>query len=83
MLMAYIWVGMLAVSVLYGSFAGNMQSVSTAVMDGAAAAVELCISIGGALCLWTGFMELLRRCDLAQRLAKLLSPILRRVFPIS
>ena len=81
MLMAYIWVGMLAVSVLYGAFAGNTQTVSAAVMEGARSAVELCLSIGGAVCLWTGFLELLRQSGLMGTLSKMLSPLLRRLFP--
>lgn len=83
MLMSYIWAAMLAVSVLYGSFAGNMQAVSAAAMEGACAAVELCISICGPLCLWTGFMELMRRCALTDKLSTLLSPLLRRIFPVA
>lgn len=83
MLMAYIWVGMLVVSVLYGCWAGTVPEVSAALMDGASAAVELCLSIGGAVCLWTGIMELMRRSGLAQGLSRLLSPLLRLIFPKS
>ncbi len=83
MLMAYIWVGMLAVSLLYGCWAGTAAEVSAALMEGAAAAVELCLSIGGAVCLWTGVMELMRRCGLLEGLSRLLSPLLRLIFPRS
>lgn len=83
MLMAYIWVGMLAVSLLYGCWAGTAAEVSAALMEGAAAAVELCLSIGGAVCLWTGVMELMRRCGLLETLSRLLSPLLRLIFPRS
>ena len=81
MLMAYIWVGMLAVSVLYGCWAGTAAAVSAALMEGASAAVELCLSIGGAVCLWTGVMELMRRSGLTQGLSRLLRPLLRLIFP--
>ena len=83
MLMAYIWVGMLAVSVLYGCWAGTVAEVSAALMEGASAAVELCLSIGGAVCLWTGVMELMRRSGLMEGLARLLRPLLRLIFPRS
>lgn len=83
MLMAYIWVGMLAVSVLYGCWAGTVPAVSAALMEGAAAAVELCLSICGAVCLWTGVMELMRRSGLADGLSRLLAPLLRIIFPRS
>lgn len=83
MLMAYIWVGMLAVSVLYGCWAGTAGALSAALMEGAGAAVELCLSICGAVCLWTGVMELMRRCGLAEGLSRLLAPLLRFIFPLS
>lgn len=81
MLMAYIWVAMAAVSVLFGAFSGNSAAVSDAVMSGAQSAVELCISICGAVCLWSGVMEVLRRSGAAQSLARVLGPSLRRLFP--
>lgn len=83
MLMGYIWVAMAAVSVLYGSWAGTAGAVSAGLMEGASAAVELCLSIGGAVCLWTGVMELMRRVGLAEGLARVLAPLLRRIFPYS
>lgn len=81
MLMGCVWVGMLAVSLLYGAWSGNTQAVSAAVMEGAGTAVSLCISLAGALGLWSGFLKLLESCGLAGQLAAGLSPLLRRLFP--
>ena len=55
--------------------------MATAAVDGAKAAVELCLSIGGLLCLWSGVMEVLERCGLASGLARLMRPALRRLYP--
>ena len=52
-----------------------------AALDGARAAVELCISLAGVLCLWSGFMELLKQCGLEAKLAALFRPLLRRLLP--
>lgn len=81
MLMAYVWVGMLAVSVLYGAANGTLGAVSAAVMEGAGAAVTLCVELAGAVALWTGVMEVLRQSGLAEGLSRALSPLLRRLFP--
>ena len=81
MLMAYIWVALAAVSVLFGTFSGNAAAVSGAVMSGAQSAVELCVSICGAVCLWSGVMEVLRRSGVSRALARALRPVLRRLFP--
>ena len=81
MTMAWIWVGMLALSVLFGSINDTLDQVSAAALEGAGAAVTLCISMGGIICLWNGIMEVARRGGLSAGLARLLRPILRRLFP--
>ena len=48
---------------------------------GAQAAVELCLSMAGAICLWSGVMTLMDLCGLSQRLARLLRPVLRHILP--
>lgn len=83
MLMSVIWLGMVAAAVLYGSAAGNTGAVSEAVFGGAQAAVELCFSIAGALCLWSALMEVMAQSGLSEALAKLLRPFLRRIYPLA
>ncbi len=81
MAMAVVWVVMVAASVVCGITDGNMAEVSAAALEGAKAAVELCISLAGVLCLWSGFMELLKQCGLEKKLAALFRPLLRRLLP--
>ena len=50
-------------------------------MEGTSAEVQLALSIAGMLCLWTGVMEVMRQSGLADQLSRLLSPILRQLFP--
>lgn len=49
--MAFIWTAMVTASVLCGAACGRMAEVSAAALEGAGAAVELCLSLAGALCL--------------------------------
>ena len=81
MTMSVIWTGMVVVSVLCGLATGRGPEVAEAAVEGAQAAVELCLSIGGMLCLWSGVMEVMRRSGLAEKLSRLLRPILRRLYP--
>ena len=81
MAMAWVWTVLTAVSVLFGAVNGTMAAVSRAAMDGAAAAVELALGMAGAICLWSGVMELMQRCGLAEGLAGLFRPLLRRLLP--
>lgn len=79
--MSALWVGMIVISLVCGLLTGNGEAVGAAAVSGAAQGVELCLSMAGLLCLWTGVMEVMRRCGLAARLSRLLRPLLRRLFP--
>ena len=81
MTMTVIWTGMVALSILCGLATGRGPEVAAAAVEGAGAAVELALSIAGMLCLWTGVMEVMRQSGLADRLSRLLAPILRRLYP--
>lgn len=83
MAMAWVWTGMAAISLLFGIYTGNINQVGTAALDGAAAAVELCLSMAGVICLWTGVMEIMNRCGLSAFLARLFRPLLRHLLPQS
>ncbi|MEA4931990.1 MAG: nucleoside recognition domain-containing protein [Lawsonibacter sp.] len=80
MTMTIIWTGMVVLSVLCGLATGRGPEVAAAAVEGTSAAVELCLSIAGMLCLWTGVMEIMRRSGLADRLSHLLAPVLSRLF---
>ena len=81
MTMAWIWTGMVAISVLCGAATGQGAQVAAAAMEGAQSAVELCLSMAGMLCLWTGVMEIMSRSGLSAKLSRLLQPALRLLFP--
>ena len=81
MTMTVIWTGMIVISVLCGLATGRGPAVAAAAVEGTSAAVQLALSIAGMLCLWTGVMEVMRQSGLADQLSRLLSPILRQLFP--
>lgn len=81
MAMTVLWTGMVAASILCGLATGQMEAVSAAVTEGAAAAVTLCFSMAGVMCLWCGVMEVMKRCGLLEKLERLLRPLLGRLFP--
>lgn len=81
MAMPYFVVGLFVFSLVCGGLSGQLNAVSAAALSGAQAAVELCLSMAGAICLWSGVMTLMDRCGLSGRLAGLLRPLLRRILP--
>lgn len=81
MAMSVIWTGMVLISILCGLATGRGPAVAAAAMEGAAAGVELCLSMAGILCLWMGVMEVMKRSGLSEKLSRLLRPLLRRLYP--
>ena len=81
MAMPYFLTGLFSLSLLFGCATGQLSAVSAAALTGAQSAVELCLSMAGAICLWSGVMTLMDRCGLSGKLAALLRPLLRRILP--
>ena len=64
-----------------GPLNGRLTLVTSAALEGATAAVELVLTMAGALCLWSGALELMRRSGMAAGLSRLLRPLLRLLLP--
>lgn len=79
MSMSYVWSGMILLSFLFGLATGRLDQVASAALEGAGSAVELCLSMAGTLCLWSGVMEILQQSNIS--LAGAFRPILRRLLP--
>ena len=83
MAMSVVWTAMLALSVLFAIATGSTSAVGAAALTGARAGVEATLAIAGAICLWSGLARVLERSGLAEKLTRLLAPLLRRLFPAS
>lgn len=79
--MGMIWTALVLSSLVFGLLGGRLDAVAQAALEGAGGAVTLCISLAGAVCLWSGVMEVMRRSGLLGGLTKLLRPVLTRLFP--
>ena len=81
MAMSVTWTLMVAASLVCGAACGTLGDVTAAAMEGASAAVELTLSMAGALCLWSGVMTVMERGGVTEGLARLFRPLLRRILP--
>ena len=77
----HIWFFMIVASLLFAAINGSLPQVSDALMDGAGQAVELSIFMLGGMCAWLGFLNIAEKSGLTRLLAKLLSPVIDRLFP--
>ncbi len=81
MVMSWIWTGIVAVSLIVALLLGRGSELAAAVPQGAQAGITLAVSLAGSICLWTGAGKLMEEAGLTGFLAKLLRPVIGRVFP--
>lgn len=79
-MMKWVMAAMMGLSVLFALLTGKMDAVSNAFLSESAGAVELALSLVGVICLWSGLMRVAQSAGLTERLAKLFSPLLGRLF---
>ncbi len=81
MVMSWIFTGMLTLSLLASVVMGRGSELAAAVPKGAQAGIELVIAMAGSICLWSGVGKLMDKIGFTTFLAKLLKPLLSRIFP--
>ncbi len=81
MVMSRIFTGFLLISLLSSLALGRGSALAGAALQGAQAGITLAISLAGSLCLWAGVGKLMEKTEVTAGLAKLLGPVLYRIFP--
>ena len=69
------------VSFCFGVCTNNIEQMGNAVLESASSAVDLTISLIGIMCLWNGIMGVAKECGFIDKMARLMSPVLRFLFP--
>lgn len=68
-------------SVIYAVFSGNIAVLTGALLDGCSRAVQLSIELCGMSCLWCGILQVFTDSGILERISRILSPVLGRIFP--
>lgn len=79
--MSLLWTGLVSVAVIVSLLQGTTEEITLASLDGAKKGVELCISMGGGICLWMGVLEVMKQSGLAEKVAWMLNPLLKWLYP--
>jgi spore maturation protein A len=77
----YIWLGLVILAVVMGGINGKIEAVTKAAVDSAGTAVTLAIGLIGVMTLWLGIMKIAEESGLLKVVARLVSPLMRRLFP--
>ncbi len=66
---------------VFSIFLGKTGELSNAAISGASQAVTLVIKLAGGLVFWSGMMNLIKKSGISDLVSKLLSPIIKLIFP--
>lgn len=77
----YMWAVMILAGILYGTFTGNLEAVTSKALDSAGEAVSLCITMAGVMALWMGTMEIGQQSGLMEKMTRGIRPFLQFLFP--
>ena len=64
-----------------GGVTGRLEEVNTALLQGGSAAVSLLLTLGGAMCLWSGLLRIADKAGFTRFISRLAAPVMRLLFP--
>ena len=79
--MNLIWILLILASLAYGLLTGSVSSVNQVIVNVGRETLELALPLVAATCFWSGILNIAREVGLLNMLQKLLSPLLRFLFP--
>lgn len=79
--MNYVWPVIILFAFVSSILTGNMSALSSSVIQGGQDAVNLLLRLVSMLCLWGGIMEIAESAGVTRAFSRLLSPVLKLVFP--
>jgi spore maturation protein SpmA len=78
----YIWLALIGCAVLIGGATGHLKEVTDGAFNMAETAVmKIALPLIGVMALWLGIMRLAEKSGMVQLLARLLRPVMVRLFP--
>ena len=66
----YLWGFIILIGIVVGALNGNIPKVSNAAINSSKEAVSLCVTMLGIMAMWTGMMQVAKKCGLVASLTK-------------
>ena len=76
-----VWPFFIIISILYAICFGNLENLNNSIFESTASAVNLCITLIGTMCLWSGIMKIASDTSFAEKITKILRPVMKILFP--
>ncbi len=78
----FLWLGLLLLGIFTALLTGQWEALSAAALESSRRAImEIALPLSGIMALWLGLMRLAERSGLLEKLAWLLRPLLKLLFP--
>ena len=78
----FIWLALILLAVLLGGATGQLKEVTEAAFEACKTAVmTIALPLAGVMALWLGVMRLAEKSGLMHAIAKMLRPVMTRIFP--
>ena len=76
-----LWPIFIIISFIFSVGTGKINQLNTAIFDSAKDAVQMTITFLGTICMWNGVMKILQETSIMSKITKLVSPIMKFLFP--
>lgn len=80
-MVSYIWLFLILIGIGFSAVTGNLNTINDSILTNGTKALDLMLSILPIIVLWTGIMKIAEASGLLRKFAKLMEPILSRLFP--
>ncbi len=76
-----IWAGLIFIAIIYSFFTGQIDVINSGILTHGKSGVNLILEMMPLIVLWTGIMKIAEKAGLLNSFARLLNPILSKLFP--
>ncbi len=76
-----IWASFIIIGIIYSILTNNTELISTEINKGAETTLNMITKIFPVMALWLGIMKIAEESNLLKKISKLLSPIMKKIFP--
>ncbi len=80
-MVSYIWLFLISSGIIYSLLSGNIEVINNSILTNANDAINLILELLPIIVLWTGILKIAEVSGLLDKFARLLKPLLSRLFP--
>ncbi|MBQ4527749.1 MAG: spore maturation protein A [Clostridia bacterium] len=79
-MLSIVWLVIMVISFIYAFVGGNIEVCADALFESSESCISFILEIGAYMIMWSGFMRVANDSKLTDKLANIMSPVIRRIF---